>query len=91
VDVLIALGVLGVLGVVVVGFVRWARGGAPYDDGTGATYVPYVPEPSLDESAPPPGVEAHESGPPPDLEPHESSRLPEPDHEHERRDDGGDE
>jgi len=69
VDVLIALGVLVVLGVVVVGFVRWARGGAPYDDGTGAMDVPYVPEPNSDESAPP----------------------PEPDHVHERRDDGDDE
>jgi len=61
VDVLIALGVLVVLGVVVVGFVRWARGGAPYDDGTGGMYVPYVPEPHDEPDTP---SESTDAGPP---------------------------
>lgn len=47
-DVVLAVGVLLVLGAVIVGVVRWARGGAAYDDGTAPLYVPYVPEPGTE-------------------------------------------
>ena len=50
-DLLIAMAVLIVLVMVIVGVVRWARGGAPYDDGTAPMFVPYVPEPVAGDAA----------------------------------------
>ena len=46
-----AMAVLIVLVMMIVGVVRWARGGASYDDGTGPMFVPYVPEPGASEPA----------------------------------------
>lgn len=44
-DVVVAAVVLVALGALIIGLVRWSRGGAPYDDGTGAFYAPHGPEP----------------------------------------------
>jgi hypothetical protein len=45
-----------VLFATLLGLIFWARGGSPYDDGAGASYAAYLPEPMDDEgwAEPPP-------------------------------------
>jgi hypothetical protein len=51
-----ALVIVVVLFATLLGLIFWARGGSPYDDGAGASYAAYLPEPMDDEgwAEPPP-------------------------------------
>jgi hypothetical protein len=44
-DVVVALVVVVILFALLILVIRWARGGAPYDDGLGEGWVEYAPEP----------------------------------------------
>jgi hypothetical protein len=63
-DVAVALAVLVILGLVVLFVIRWGRGGIPYEDGLGETWVTYVPEPEDPRALPRAGTPSDPNGAP---------------------------